>query len=160
MRFLWTDYLAADEETVETWMDRTARENTGCDDGWADYANACMQEADTVLGENFWLMKVSEDGEPFAAIAVGLWEGELTISELVVAPEKRGRGFGSALLMELLNNSSAILGKEFISAKAVIFPDNVASQRAFEKAGFRFESAHPDGDAWYYAYRKRGSEDE
>ena len=154
MRFIWTDYRADDEETVEKWMDHTARRNTGCDDGWAEYANACMEDEDTVLGENFWLMKVSGDGEPFAAIAVGLWEGELTISELVVAPEKRGHGFGSALLRELLDNSGTILGKEFESARAVIFPDNAASQKAFENAGFRFESAHPDGDAWYYTFRK------
>ena len=26
------------------------------------------------------------------------------------------------------------------------------AQKAFEKAGFRFEQAHPDGDAWYYRY--------
>ena len=154
MRFIWTDYHTDDDEIVEKWMDRTARENTGCEDGWAEYANACIQEKDTVLNENFWLMKVSEGGEPFAAIAVGLWKGELTISELVVAPEKRGRGLGSALLIELLKNSRAILGTEYGSAKAVIFPGNAASQRAFEKAGFLFESAHPDGDAWYYVYRK------
>ena len=89
-----------------------------------------------------------------AAIAVGLWKGELTISELIVAPEKRSRGSGSALLIELLENSGGILGKDFESAKAVIFPDNAASQKAFERAGFHFESAHPDGDAWYYVYRK------
>ena len=154
MRFAWTDYHAADAEAVETWMDHTARKNTGCEDGWADYANACAEEADTVFGENFWLMVVSEDGAPFAAIAVGLWEGDLTISELVVAPEKRGCGLGPALLRELLENSGAILGKEFTTAKAVIFPDNAASQKAFEKAGFRFESAHPDGDAWYYVYTR------
>ncbi len=154
MRFIWTEYHREDAETVEKWMDGTARKNTGCEDGWAEYADACMREPETVMGENFWLMTVSEDGTPFAAVAVGLWEGELTISELVVAPEKRGRGSGTALLAELLENSGAILGKDFVSAKAVIFPDNAASQRAFEKAGFHFESAHPDGDAWYYAYRK------
>ena len=154
MRFIWTEYHREDAETVEKWMDSTARKNMGCEDGWAEYADACMREPETVMGENFWLMTVSEEGTPFAAIAVGLWEGELTISELVVAPEKRGRGSGPALLAELLENSGAILGKDFISAKAVIFPDNAASQRAFEKAGFHFESAHPDGDAWYYAYRK------
>ncbi|MBE6726727.1 MAG: GNAT family N-acetyltransferase [Ruminococcaceae bacterium] len=154
MRFIWTDYHREDEETVEKWMDPAARKNTGCEDGWADYADACIKETDTVLGENFWLMKVSEEGTPFAAIAVGLWEGELTVSELVVAPERRGRGFGAALLAELLENSGEILGKDFVSAKAVIFPDNAASQKAFERAGFHFESAHPDGDAWYYAYRK------
>ncbi len=154
MRFIWTDYHTDDDEIVEKWMDRTARENTGCEDGWSDYADACLREKDIVLNKNFWLMKVSENGEPFAAIAVGLWEGELTISELVVAPEKRGCGLGSALLIELLKNSGAILGTEYGSANAVVFPGNVASQRAFEKAGFHFESAHPDGDAWYYVYRK------
>ena len=154
MRFIWTDYRKADVETVEKWMDLAARKNTGCEDGWAEYANACIQDKDTVLGENFWLMKVSEEETPFAAIAVGLWEGELTVSELVVAPEKRGCGLGAALLTELLENCGEILGKDFVSAKAVIFPDNAASQKAFEKAGFHFEAAHPDGDAWYYAYRK------
>ena len=143
MRFIWTEYRREDAETVEKWMDSTARKNTGCEDGWAEYADACMREPETVMGENFWLMTVSEEGTPFAAIA-----------ELVVAPEKRGRGSGTALLAELLENSGAILGKDFVSAKAVIFPDNAASQRAFEKAGFHFESAHPDGDAWYYVYRK------
>ena len=25
---------------------------------------------------------------------------------------------------------------------------------AFEKAGFKFESEHPDGDAWNYRYKR------
>ena len=38
-------------------------------------------------------------------------------------------------------------------ADAVIFPSNKASQKAFEKAGFKYETIHPDGDAMYYIYK-------
>lgn len=48
--------------------------------------------------------------------------------------------------------SKYILGRTIKDAEAVIFPDNIASQKAFEKAGFIFYSEHPDGDAWNYRY--------
>ena len=154
MRFAWRDYDLNDGAVAEEWMDDVARRNTGCDDGWGSYVRYWMEEDDTIPGENFWCKIISENGEPFAAAAVGYWEGLFTISEIVIAPEKRGRGYGSALIRELLENGEVILGKEIVSANAVIYPDNLASQKAFEKAGFRFESVHPDGDAWYYVYHK------
>ena len=79
-------------------------------------------------------------------------EGRLTISEFIVSPEMRNQGHGTAILRELLRYTQEILGVSFQQAVAVIFPNNQASQRAFEKAGFIFESSHPDGDAWYYVY--------
>jgi RimJ/RimL family protein N-acetyltransferase len=99
-----------------------------------------------------WAKMFCVDGTPVGVCLLGMENSVLTVSEILIDPMQRGKGYGSAALQELLAEGSAILGKQILSAKAVIYPDNIASQKAFEKAGFRFESAHPDGDAWYYRY--------
>ncbi len=71
-----------------------------------------------------------------------------------VAPEERSKGKGSLIIADLIENSNELIGLQINQYKAVIFPNNPASKRAFEKAGFKFECAHPDGDAWYYVYDK------
>lgn len=154
MHFKWIDYSPDNAAVVESWLDDTAKRNTGCDDGWADVVDYWMHEPDSIPGENFWCKVILDNGKPFASVAVGLWDGVFTVSEIVVNPEKRGQGYGSAALKELLTNGRTILGKDIETAKAVIYPDNIASQKAFERAGFTFESAHPDGDAWYYIWKK------
>ncbi len=73
---------------------------------------------------------------------------------LLVKPEMRGNGLGTALLRELLSDGEMIIGHQIERATAVIFPNNIASQKAFEKAGFVFDHLHEDGDAWYYRYEK------
>lgn len=72
---------------------------------------------------------------------------------MVVAPEKRGQGRGAKLLKELLENKE-ILGFPIAYGEAVIFLSNVASQKAFEKAGFRYHHTHEDGDAVIYTYSR------
>lgn len=52
-----------------------------------------------------------------------------------VAPECRGRGAGTALLGATLWLAAVELGVSRL--QALVLPDNVASARAFEKAGFR-----------------------
>ncbi len=74
----------------------------------------------------------------------------MIISEIIIAPEKRGMGYGSALIRELTENTLDIIGKNVKLFEAVIFPSNIASQKAFEKSGFKFVSSHSDDDAWYY----------
>jgi len=69
------------------------------------------------------------------------------ISEFLICPDMRGKGFDSSILKE-------IIGTEIKTATAVIFPDNIASQKAFTKAGFALQSVHPDGDALNYIYLK------
>ena len=75
--------------------------------------------------------------------------------EVLVAPEKRGRGKGSILLKELLQ-SKEIVGFEILHSEAVIYPNNVASQRAFENAGFIYHNNHKDenGDSMNYVYAR------
>ena len=153
MQFTWIDYTKEYEETVESWMDDEAKRNTGCDDGWAEYLDYWMNEPGTRFGENFWCKMVYDGPVPVSVIAIAEEKGEMIVSEVVVCTEKRRQGIGTAVLTELLYEHREILGKSIESAMAVIYPGNIASQKAFEKAGFHWESAHPDGDAWYYRWK-------
>lgn len=152
MNLTWIDYPAEYAETIESWMDEEAVRGTGCDAGWFDFVKCCMEEPGTIPGENFWFKIVLADGVPVAVIAAGEENGNLQISEFLVDPKNRGQGIGSGVLAVLLRDTEQILGKNIRSAGAVIFPDNLPSQKAFEKAGFIYESTHPDGDAWYYRW--------
>jgi len=155
MKFEWVDYTTEYSRVVESWLDREAKRFTGCDDGWDDFFDYWCNEGDHKKGENFWDKVVFEGSTPFAVIALGMNDnGEFIISEYIVDPKKRGKGCGTAALRELLANSTEIIGKDIRTAEAVIYPNNIASQKAFEKAGFRFSSMHPDGDASYYTYTK------
>ena len=95
----------------------------------------------------FWLKR-----KAFAVIEFCIHEGVFTIMEMLVAPEKRGQGMGSKLIKELLEKSKTIIGIDIEKAEAIIFPSNIASQKAFEKAGFKYHHTHEDGDAMTYVY--------
>lgn len=155
MKFTWEDYSATYKDVVETWLDEEAKRFTGCDDGFEEYYNYWINEADTKLGENFWAKIILQDNIPVGILVLAQWENVFTVSEYIISPDYRGNGIGSSALAELLTESKMILGVEILNASAVIYPNNVPSQKAFKKAGFRFESEHPDGDAWNYRYQKK-----
>lgn len=152
--YTWIDYTTAYKEIVDSWLDEDAKRFTGCDEGFEEYYQYWVNDADTKIGENFWAKIIIENGTPVGIIAIGLWEGVFTISEFIICPNKRGNGIGTSVLLELLVHAKRILGIEIQKAHAVIFPNNIPSQKAFEKAGFKFHYEHPDGDAWYYKYQK------
>lgn len=155
MKYTWQDYNPKTMNFVENWLDEYAVEKTGIDDGWEDFYEYWVNDENTVLGENLWCKVVSENDKPFAVVAVGFHdENTFTIMEIVIDPNCRNQGKGSELLKELLVDSEAILGKEIQIAEAVIYPSNLASQKAFEKAGFSFHNAQEDGGAWDYVYEK------
>lgn len=151
MKFSWTDYDIS-MSFIEDWLDDETIRVTGLDDGFRDFYEYWKSE-DT-SGETFRCKAVSENDIPFAVIAVGKNEGKYTIMEFIIKPEERNKGKGTQLLKELLEKSTNILGQEIISAEAVIYPSNPASQKAFEKAGFVFSHPHEDGDAFYYVFKK------
>ncbi len=153
MIFTWLDYEEKYAVTVESWLDTDPKRFIGCDDSWNSFYEYWKNDDDITLGENYWSKVICKNDTPVAIIAIGLCQNVLTVMEYIVAPTKRGRGYGSAALKELLDNSIAIIGKDISQAEAVIYPSNIASQKAFEKAGFSFNHAHPDGDAWYYKYK-------
>ncbi len=152
MRFNWIDYTPAYKETVDSWFDEDAKRFTGCDEGFDEYYQCCTNESETKLGENFWAKIIIDNTEPVGIIAIGLSDNVFTISEFIIRPDRRGTGIGSSALVELLARSKNTIGVRINDANAVIFPNNIASQKTFEKAGFIFHSEHPDGDAWYYRY--------
>ena len=151
-KYVWKDYDPDIMGFVEEWLDGEAVELTGLDEGWREFYEYWCGEDDFSLGENFFSKVVYEDEVPIAVIAFAIRDGAFNIMEIVVPCDLRGRGYGSGVLAELLENGGAICGTEVEKAEAVIFPDNVASQKAFTKAGFEFARSHPDGDAWYYEY--------
>ncbi len=160
MTYQWIDFSPDLLDIVESFLDSTARRMSGCDEGWKDYYEYMINDPSIHFGKDFWVKVILENKIPIAVIALGLYEGTLTVSEFIVSPEHRGKGHGTAILRELLIHEHEIIAHPFSRALAVIFPDNPASQRAFENAGFIFESAHPDGDAWYYTYQNSCNSDE
>lgn len=154
MKYLWDDYTSENAALTDGWPDEAARRMTGfdSDESWSKFHEDCLNSDEMTPGENYWCKIISESGVPFASIIFSLHEGEFTIMEYIVDPQKRGRGLGSSALRDLIENSDMIIHRRIDRALAVIFPCNIASQKAFEKAGFLFDHAHPDGDAWYYKY--------
>lgn len=151
MNFEWRDYDARMMGYVEDWLDESAVRATGLDEGFEAFYTYWAHEEGFAVKENFWCKVVFEDDCPFAVIALALYEEKITVMEVLVAPEKRGKGKGTKLLKELLA-SEEILGFAIRKSEAVIYPDNAASQKAFENAGFIYHHSHADegGESMHY----------
>ena len=156
MNFIWYDYNPNTMSFVENWLDESAIKSTGLDEGFRAFYEYWSKEDGLIPGENFWCKVTFEEDTPFAVIAFCQHEHKIIIMEVLVAPEKRGQGKGSTLLKELLN-SKEIVGFEIQHSEAVIYPNNVASQRAFENAGFIYHNNHKDenGDSMHYIYEDK-----
>lgn len=151
MNFVWQDYNPETMRFVENWLDESAVKSTGLDEGFRAFYEYWANEDGFVVGGNFWCKVVGENDMPFGIIAFSQYEDKITIMEIVIAPEYRGRGLGTKLLKELFDRKE-IIGFSIQKAEAVIFPSNIASQKAFENVGFRYHHTHEDGDALYYTY--------
>ncbi|MBQ4509778.1 MAG: GNAT family N-acetyltransferase [Clostridia bacterium] len=152
MKFVWKNYCKKYIETVDSFLDNEAIKYTSCDGGF----NAFYTYWHNELGESkFWCKVILIENEPIAVISLAKApDNVFTIQEFIVSPKHRGKGYGSAILKELLICSNNIIGQDIIIAEAVIYPDNFASQKVFQKTGFIYAGAHPDGDALYYRYVK------
>jgi ribosomal protein S18 acetylase RimI-like enzyme len=153
MIFSWLDYDPHTMGYVENWLDESAVKSTGLDEGFRSFYEYWANEDGFVVGKNYWCKVVFDDDKPVAVIALCMNEGSVTVMEIVVDPEKRGQGIGRKLLKELLARED-IIGFSIVKSEAVIFPTNIASQKAFTNAGFRYHHTHEAGDALYYAYKK------
>ena len=155
MNFVWRDYNPNTMQYIENWLDRSAVKSTGLDEGFRNFYEYWAKEDGFIVGENFWCKVVHENNRPFAVIAFCQHERKILIMEIVIAPEMRRQGRGTKLLTELLQ-SEEIIGCAIHKSEAIIFSSNIASQRAFQNAGFQYHHTHEDGDAMYYVY-ERGS---
>lgn len=154
MTFNWTDYKTEHAALVDSWFDDTAVRMTGIEDGFDKEWRATLDEAKNFPGCRDFCKIVSENGVPFAVVKYGFYQNNVTVSVIIVDPVQRGKGRGSAALRELVINPNTLVGEKVDKFEAVIFPSNVASQKAFEKAGFAFDCAHEDGDVLYYSFKK------
>lgn len=157
MNFVWRDYKPETMGYIENWLDESAVKSTGLDEGFRNFYEYWANEDGFSVGENFWCKVVSQNDDPFAVIAFCQHENKIIIMEIVVEPEKRGHGFGTKLLKELLD-SEEILGFAIQKSEAVIFPSNIASQKAFVNVGFQHHHTHEDGTAMYFVYDGLGKE--
>ena len=150
MDFIWKDYSQEYEAGVEALFDSEAIRFTGCDDGFKAFYDYWNKE---IGADAFWGKVIFLKGELIGVIALAKSpDGVFTLQELALSPAYRGKGCGTTILKALLTNSKKIIGQEITTAKAVIFPGNLASRKAFSKAGFVCVESHPDGDALYYEY--------
>ncbi len=152
MQFDWKHYSNDDAKLVDSWLDDSAIRETGLDEGWQAFYDYWMTENPSIEEKDCCFI-ISHDKIPFAVIYLAIIDHCITISEYVVAPNKRGMGYGTAAIKELLNHSIHLLNIHASVAKAVIYPNNIASIKAFEKAGFLFDPKHSDGNAYYYEYK-------
>lgn len=155
MDYVWHDYDPKTMRYIESWLDESAVESTGLDEGFCSFYEYWAGEDGFAAGENFWCKVAFENDQPFAVIAFCRHEHKINIMEVLIAPEKRGQGKGSKLLKELLNCKD-IIGFTIQESEAVIYPNNIASQKAFENAGFRYRHSIKDGngDSMNYVYER------
>ena len=89
-----------------------------------------------VTGNDGQFARIVLDGaEPVGMVIVGLEDGEAAVA-LLVAPEKRGRGYGKQILRELVHQPEVASARVFL---APIEPEHAASRKCFEAVGFRQE---------------------
>ncbi len=154
-RTLWGEDMAysllpydPDKHTdlIHAWLDEDARRNTGIDSGadWNEDIAYWQKESH----ETFHAYLIGNPS-PVAVVYCFTEPDKLHIGELLVAPEHRGKGIGTSILKYLLYQHT-----HCETATAVIFPNNTASIRAFQKSGFVHTSTHPDGDAAYYTFHR------
>lgn len=150
MRLEWTDYRREDGAMVDSWLDEAAVAMTGLDMLWDDYWQAVLADGKNFPGCKDFCKVIRENGTAIAVICFGWYGGVVTVSEIVVAPQRRGQGVGTQILRELISLADRWIGETIEKFCAVIFASNLPSQRAFTKAGFVFDYA--DEGSWNYVY--------
>lgn len=153
MFFEWIDYTADAADLVDGWLDDSAVAMTGIDQGWDRYWKEVQADSVNYPGCRDFCKLVSLDGIPIAAVVFGCYRGDAVISEIVVDPSQRSKGYGWQIIRELVTHTDVWFGEKVDKFNAVIFPSNLPSQKAFIQAGFVFDHAHGDGDAWNYVFK-------
>jgi UDP-2,4-diacetamido-2,4,6-trideoxy-beta-L-altropyranose hydrolase len=87
------------------------------------------------------LLLIAEDaqGRPVGQIRFDLGEDATAVISVAVAPDQRGRGYGAAAIAQACELLRVRHGA--LTVRAYIRLDNIASQRAFSRAGFSAPTA-------------------
>lgn len=147
MVFNWVDYASQDASLVDGWLDETAISMTCIDSGWDQYWNEVITDSVNYPGCKDFCKLVKLNDVPIAAVVFGHYRGTVTISEILLEPSHRSKGYGSRIIRELIENSDTWFVERTELFRAVILVSNVASRKAFHKAGFTVDLA-PDGSVY------------
>ena len=101
-------------------------------------------------------------------LRVGVWKVEETIDQLrskfndfslyesglrkFKAEKRQLEWLAVRVLLKELLGDKEMIGFVIQKSDAVIFPSNIASQKAFENAGYQYHHTYEDGTAMYYVY--------
>lgn len=149
----WVNYEHKHAHFVDGWFDEEAIAMAGIDDGWDDYWQAVQADSVNFPGCEDFCKVIFEESEPIAAVCFGIYQNTMTISEIVVSPEHRGQGKGTQLLAELVALAKSYEPNKVKCITGVVFPHNLASQKAFQKAGFHLEGKTEDGVDLIFTYQ-------
>lgn len=155
--FQWVDYENKHAQLIDSWLDAEAVAMTGIDGGWDNYWLAVKTDAVNYPGCVDFCKVVYADSVPFAVVCFGVYQGEMTISEVVVASKCRGEGRGTQLIVELVKLARTQWFHELKRISSVIFPQNQASQKAFRNAGFQLTDKTEDGVDLIFTYTLQGA---
>ena len=150
--FRWLDYEDQYAQLLDSWLDEEAVSMTGLDDGWADYWQAVKEDAVNFPGCEDFCKVIFAGNLSCAVICFGTFQNTLTISEIVVNPKLRGHRIATRLLSDLVEMAQKHVFGDLNRLSAVIYPQNMISQRAFQNAGFRPEGKTDDGVDLIYSY--------
>jgi RimJ/RimL family protein N-acetyltransferase len=89
------------------------------------------------LTEGQWFFVEKKDGTKIGFIAHFATHGELTGIGYALLPSERGKGYGSEAIKIMVDY--LFLSKKIVRIQAETHPQNIASQRVLEKAGFKKE---------------------
>lgn len=99
---------------------------------WSDH----LDWLEEMLGRDDALAFIGEQhGTPVGIVRFGL-QGDKSVISVTVAPDVRGRGVGSRLIRRATALSVELWQ---VPVEAVIRPENMASIRSFERAGYLFD---------------------
>jgi RimJ/RimL family protein N-acetyltransferase len=149
MIFHWIDNTPEYATLIDSWLDVTAVKMTGIDEGWDSYWNAVLLDAVNFPGCVDHCKIVLAEGQPVAVVAFGYYRNDVTISEIIVAPEMRAKGYGSRIIQELISLSRIWFPDPISRFSAIVFAQNIASQKVFQNAGFQ-KKILPDGFTFEY----------
>lgn len=90
---------------------------------------------------------IYEDGRAIGHLQLDTYPNQTNYLGLVVNPQLRRQGYGKCILRALLEQAEVA---QLQLLEATIEPDNIASQRCFQSAGFRQEPAAPDAEGFLH----------
>jgi RimJ/RimL family protein N-acetyltransferase len=92
-----------------------------------------------------WL--IYEDGIAVGQVQMDTYPDQTATLGLVVKPQLRRQGYGKRILSALLERDEVA---QLYRLEATIEPNNTASLRCFESAGFRQQGAEPDAEGFLH----------